>query len=107
MPIANAETSELIRLSEAIQHDIPGEPSYSTVWRWIVRGLAPAIPGEPRIKLAVEYVGAKPFTSRAYIRDFIDRSTQARIERIAHTQQRADDVSDHELQSVGLTGRRA
>lgn len=104
MPIANAETSELIPLSKAIQHDIPGEPSYSTVWRWIVRGLAPAIPGEPRIRLAVEYVGAKPFTSRAYIREFIDRSTQSRLARIERTQQRADDVTDEELEAVGLKG---
>ena len=106
MSVANAETCELIPLSKAIQHDIPGEPSYSTVWRWIVRGLAPAIPSEPRIKLAVQYVGAKPFTSRAYIRDFIDRSTQARLARLAHTQQRADDVTDDELQSVGLTAHK-
>lgn len=106
MHTATIASEDLVPLGKAIQHDIPGEPSYSTVWRWICRGLAPAIPGEPRIKLAVKYVGSKPFTSRLFIQDFIERATQARHARMARTQQRADDVTTDELEAVGLTGQR-
>ena len=105
MSIANAETKDLIPLNQAVRTEIPGEPSVSTAWRWITRGLAPADDGEPRIKLAVLYVGNKPFTTRNAIREFIDRATQARMARMARTQQlRADDVTQGELQAVGLTG---
>ena len=104
MSIADAETKDLIPLNQAIRTEIPGEPSVSTAWRWITRGLAPADDGEPRIKLAVLYVGNKPFTTRNAIREFIDRATQARLARMARTQQRADDVTDDEFESVGLTG---
>ncbi len=105
MSIANAETKDLIPLNQAVRTEIPGAPSISTTWRWITRGLAPAVDSEPRIKLAVLYVGNKPFTTRNAIREFIDRATQARMARMARTQQlRADDVTQGELQAVGLTG---
>ncbi len=106
MNIANAETNDLIPLNQAVRTEIPGKTSISTAWRWVTRGLVPANDGEPRIKLAVLYVGNKPYTTRTAIRDFIDRSTQARLARIARTQQRADDVTDDELQSVGLTAHK-
>ena len=106
MSIADAETKDLIPLNQAVRTEIPGEPSVSTAWRWITRGLAPADDGEPRIKLAVLYVGNKPFTTRHAIRDFIDRATQARLARMARTQQHANDVTDDELEAVGLTGPR-
>lgn len=104
MSIANAETKDLIPLNQAVRTEIPGEPSVSTAWRWITRGLAPADDGEPRIKLAVLYVGNKAYTTRNAIRDFIDRATQARLARMERTQQRADDVTTDELAAVGLTG---
>ena len=103
MSIANAETKDLILLNQAIRTEIPGEPSISTAWRWVTRGLAPADDGDPRIKLAVLYVGSKPYTTRDAIRDFINRATQARLARMARTQQRADDVTDDELAAAGLT----
>jgi hypothetical protein len=109
MSFSDADSGELIPLSTAIQNEIPGNPSYSTAWRWIFRGLAPATPGEPRIKLAVVYVGSKPFTSRAFIKDFIARSTQARFARMASAQDAAADVTDDELAAAGLlkpAGRR-
>ena len=104
MSIADAETKDLIPLNQAVRTEIPGEPSVSTAWRWVTRGLAPADDGEPRIKLAVLYVGNKAYTTRNAIRDFIDKATQARLTRMARTQQRADDVTDDELEAVGLTG---
>ena len=103
MSIADAETKDLIPLNQAVRTEIPGAPSISTTWRWITRGLAPAVDGEPRIKLAVLYVGNKPFTTRIAIREFCDRATQARLERMARRQQRANDVTDDEFESVGLT----
>ena len=102
MSIADAETKDLIPLNQAIRAEIPGTPSISTTWRWITRGLAPADDGEPRIKLAVLYVGNKPFTTRKAIRDFIERATESRLARMARTQQRATDVTDDELAAAGL-----
>lgn len=102
MSIADAETKDLIPLNKAVRTEIPGSPSISTTWRWITRGLAPADDSEPRIRLGVLYVGSKPFTTRSAIRDFIERATQARLVRMARTQQRATDVTDEELEAVGL-----
>lgn len=106
MSICDAQAKDLIPLNQAIKTDIPGEPSAATVWRWAAKGLAPAAEGEPRIKLAILYVGNKPYTTRNAIRDFIDRATQARLARMARTQQRADDVTTDELEAVGLTRQR-
>ena len=106
MSIANAETKDLIPLNQAVRTEIPGEPSVSTAWRWVNRGLAPENSGEPRIKLAVLYVGNKAYTTRNSIRDFIDKATQARLARMERTQQRAADVTTDELEAVGLTGQR-
>ena len=106
MSIATAETKDLIPLNQAIRAEIPGEPSISTGWRWVTRGLAPVNDGEPRLKLAVLYSGNKPYTTRAAIREFCQRATQARMTRIERTQQRADDVTDAELEAVGLTSHR-
>lgn len=102
MSIENADTADLIPLKQAIRDEIPGTPSFSTVWRWFIRGLAPAVDGEPRIKLVVLYVGNKPFTTRNAIREFIARTTQARIARMERRQQQANDVTDDDLASVGL-----
>ncbi len=107
MSIENAETKDLIPLNQTtIRAEIPGDPSASTVWRWVTRGLAPANDGEPRIKLPVLYVGSKPFTTRQAIREFIERLTQARLARMAARQQGSADVTDEELESVGLMSNR-
>ncbi|MCA9065979.1 MAG: hypothetical protein KDA96_23080 [Planctomycetaceae bacterium] len=102
MSIANAETKDLIPLNQAIRTEIPGEPSASTTWRWITRGLAPADDSEPRIRLAVVFVGRQCFTTRSAIREFMERATQARLARMARTQQRSTDVTDAELTAAGL-----
>lgn len=102
MPIATAHTDDLIPLNQAARHEIPGTPSVSTVWRWTTRGLAPAIDGEPRIKLEVLYVGNRPHTTKQAIREFLERATAARLARIELTQQRCADVSDSDLAAAGL-----
>ena len=106
MPIANAKTKDLIPLYQAVRTEIPSEPSAATVWRWVTRGLAPANDGESRIKLEVLYVGSRPHTTRAAIRDFINRATQARLQCMERTQQRQVDVTEAELAAVGLIDRR-
>lgn len=106
MSIANAEQEDLIPLNQAIRTEIPGLPSASTVWRWIVHGLAPANAGEPRIRLAVLYVGNRAFTTRVAIREFIEKSSQARLSRMTRSQQRVADVSHEELAEVGLVNPR-
>jgi hypothetical protein len=105
MSITNAETKDLIPLNQAIRTEIPGTPSVSTAWRWINRGLAPAETSEPRIKLAVLYVGNKPYTTRTAIREFIEQATLARLARMSRTQQRAADVTPNELEAAGLTDK--
>lgn len=105
MPIANAETRDLIPLYQAVRSEISGEPSTPTVWRWVTRGLAPANDGESRIKLEVLYIGSRPHTTRAAIREFIDRATQARLQCQERSQQRHVDVSEAELEAAGLIGR--
>lgn len=102
MTIANALTDDLISLNQAARHEIPGTPSVSTVWRWTTKGFAPAIDGEPRIKLEVLYVGSRPHTTKIAIREFLERATAARLARIERTQQRCADVSDTELLEAGL-----
>ena len=106
MPIANAETKDLIPLYQAIRTELPSEPSPATVWRWVTRGLAPAHDRDLRIKLEVLYVGSRPYTTKAAIRDFIDRATQARLQRMERTQQRHVDVTEAELAAAGLIRRR-
>jgi len=95
---------ELVPLFSAIKAVIPGSKNPSTPWRWISKGIAGAN-GE-RIKLQVWYVGRAPHTTVNSVRQWLEAVTAARLERMARTQQRADDVTDDELQSVGLTAHK-
>lgn len=101
MGTANAVSDEILQpLNEVVRQVIPGNVNPSTPWRWITRGIA-GLNGE-RIRLKVWYVGRAPHTTRAAVRQFIDEVTAARLARMQQTQQRAADVSDEELEAVGL-----
>ncbi len=102
-------TSDLIPLNSSLGRLIPQSPdgkklNCSTLWRWVQKGLSDAN-GE-RIKLEVIYVGRTPHVSAEMVKAFFDKVTAARLARLARTQQRADDVTDDELEAVGLTGQR-
>ena len=102
---ADAATDETLQpLNDVIREVIPGSKNPSTPWRWIARGIA-GLDGE-RIRLRVWYVGRAPHTTRAAVRQWLEAVTEARLARMARTQQRADDVTDSELEAVGLTGPR-
>lgn len=102
MSIAKADTHDLIPLNQAIREEIPSAIAVSTIWRWATRGLSPAVDGDPRIKLAVLYVGNRPHTTRAAIREFLELATKARLARIELKQQRCREVTDVELADAGL-----
>ena len=59
-----------------------------------------------RIRLQIWYVGREPHTTHAAIRQFLDAVTAARLEKMRRTQQRADDVTEAELNAAGLIARR-
>ena len=59
-----------------------------------------------RIKLQVWYVGRAPHTTANAVRQWLEAVTEARLARMARTQQRADDVTTDELEAVGLMGHR-
>jgi hypothetical protein len=103
MHSANAVPDDTLQpLSEAIRQEIPGTTNPSTHWRWVTRGIA-GLNGE-RIKLQVTYVGRAPHTTRAAVRQWLEAVTDARLSRMARTQQRAADVTAAELETVGLSG---
>jgi hypothetical protein len=102
MSIAKANTHDLIPLNQAIREEIPTAVAISTVWRWATKGLAPATDGDPRIKLAVLYVGNRLHTTKAAIREFLELATKARLARIELKQQRCLEVSDQDLAAAGL-----
>ncbi len=89
-------------IMQAIREVIPGSKNPATPWRWANKGIA-GLDGE-RIKLQVWYVGREPRTTIAAVRSFISAVTEARLERLARTQQRAADVTQGDLEAVGLTG---
>ena len=91
-------------LNDCIRAEIPSHINPSTPWRWANRGIG-GLDGE-RIKLQIWYIGRAPHTTRAAVRSFINAVTEARLARMARTQQRAADVTDDELEAVGLTGHR-
>jgi len=101
---ANAVPDGLQPLNEAIRNVIPGNINPSTSWRWITRGFA-GLNGE-RIRLQVWYVGRTPHTTQAAVRQWLADVTEARLTRMERTQQRAADVTDDELEAVGLTSGR-
>ena len=102
MHSANSVSDDTLQpLHQAIRQVIPGTLNPSTPWRWINRGIA-GLNGE-RIKLSVTYVGRAPHTTQAAVRQWLADVTEARLARMARTQQRADDVTAAELEAVGLT----
>lgn len=102
MDTTKAKADDLIPLSAAIKVVIPGNKNPSTPWRWISRGIA-GVNGD-RIKVKVWYVGRSPHTTVNSVRQWLADVTEARLGRMARTQQRADDVTDDELEAVGLKG---
>jgi len=102
--IDDDDGDELKPLVVAIKAVIPGNKNPSTPWRWINKGIA-GVNGE-RIRLQVWYVGRAPHTTTTAVRQWLDAVTAARLERMERTQQRAADVTDDELEAVGLTSGR-
>jgi Protein of unknown function (DUF1580) len=102
MQIANTDLQDLIPLNQAIRNELPGNPSPTTVWRWATRGVAPANPGEDRIKLEVLYCGRRPYTTRKAIHDFLQRATESRLARIEGRLRLCSDASDEEIDAAGL-----
>jgi hypothetical protein len=101
MHSANAAPDDALQpLNEAIRQVIPGNVNPSTPWRWINWGIA-GLDGE-RIKLQVTYVGRAPHTTKTAVRQWLEAVTEARLARMARTQQRAADVTAAELEAVGL-----
>lgn len=99
---ANAATDEKLQpLIDAVRAVIPGDTNPSTPWRWAIKGIA-GLDGE-RIKLQIWYVGRAPHTTQAAARQWLKAVTEARLERMTRTQQRADDVICDDLEAVGLT----
>jgi hypothetical protein len=99
---ANAAIDDTLQpVLQAIRAETHGNVNPSTPWRWITKGIA-GLDGE-RIKLQVWYVGRSPHTTRSAVRQWLEAVTQARLARMARTQQRADDVTTDELEAVGLT----
>ena len=84
--------------------DIPRNMNPSTPWRWANKGIA-GLDGE-RIKLKIWYVGRALHTTQAAVKQWPKAVTEARLARMARTQQRADDVTSDELEAVGLTNNR-
>ena len=102
---ANAAADDTLQpLLQVIRAETHSNVNPSTPWRWITKGIA-GLDGE-RIKLQVWYVGRAPHTTKAAGRQWLEAVTEARLERMARTQQRADDVTDDELEAVGLTNSR-
>ena len=85
--------SEMVPVNKA---DIPGNPAPNTRWRWIKKGL-PARDGH-RITLACWYVGSRPYTTNAAVREFLERCTAER----SGPAVMSDDVIDAELAACGL-----
>lgn len=97
-----AADDELQPLLEAVGAVIPGNMNPSTPWRWANKGIA-GLDGE-RIKLQVWYVGRAPHTTQAAVKQWLEAVTEARLARMARTQQRAADVTTDEFEAVGMTG---
>ncbi len=98
----DAEADDPLRLlNDVIPEVIDGNKNPATYWRWATKGIA-GLDGQ-RIRLEVWYTGREPRTTKAAVRRFIAAVTEARHARLARAQQRANDVTDNELTSVGLT----
>lgn len=102
-------TATLIPLNLSRGRLIPQSPdgktlNCSTLWRWHRKGLA-GLNGE-RIRLEVIYVGRTPHVSAEMVKEFFDKVTAAKQERIRQQNLATDDVTTAELAAAGLIGRR-
>lgn len=100
-------TTELIPLNLSRGRLIPQSPdgktlNCSTLWRWHRKGLA-GLNGE-RIKLEVIYVGRTPHVSPEMVKDFFDKVTAAKQERIRQQDLATAEVTTAELKAAGLVG---
>lgn len=102
IPNENAAVADdtLGPLNKVIPKVIDGEKNPATYSRWVTKGIA-GLDGK-RIRLQVWYAGREPRTTITAVRSFISAVTEARLARMARTQQRADDVTDSELEAAGL-----
>lgn len=104
--IKNAVPDDSLQpLIVAVRAEIPSTINPSTPWRCANKGIA-GLDGE-RIKLKIWYVGRAPHTTTNTVRQWLEAVTEARLARMARTQQRAEDVTTDELEAVGLTGPRS
>ena len=97
--------SKLKTLDHARKNFIPcrpdGEPVHrATLWRWIRKGLE-GLDGE-RIRMKVIYVGNRPMVTRNTVDDFFQAVTEAKLERHRRAEQLASEVTQDELEAVGL-----
>lgn len=98
---ASIDDDTLMPLMEAIRSELPLQRmAPATPWRWITRGLE-GMDGE-RIRLRVIYCGRDPLCSRRFVRQFLEETTAARLEKMRRTQQRHDDASENDLRAAGL-----
>lgn len=88
-------------LNKIIPKVIDDEKNPATYNRWATRGIAG--PDGTRIRLEIWYAGREPRTTIAAVQRFITAVTEARLARTQRTQNKADDVTDDELASVGMT----
>lgn len=100
----HSKPEELIPLNEAVGTLIPGNHNPSTVWRWVMRGLAGA--DGHRVRLQVWYVGRRPHTTATAVRNWLDAVTAARMLRAERTMNRPDIATATELADRGLAGVR-
>lgn len=102
---ANAVTDEALQPVNDVIRDVTHEDKNpATYWRWFTKGILDA--DGNRIRLQVWYLGREPRTTKAAVRSFIEAVTEARLARMARTQQRAADVTSEELEAVGLSSPR-
>ena len=79
---------------------IPGNPNPSTRWRLATKGVS-GLDGE-RIKLQCWYVSNRPFTTDGAVGEFMSACTKAQKAKARRRASSSAEVSDAELQEVGL-----
>ncbi len=100
----SGNATDLIPVNTARQTHFPGNPSPSTIWRWIVKGFEGE--GGTKIRLNVTYVGRKPYLTADDISRFLAAVSKARLDRLRSRLMKLQDTpSIEELRSAGLAGR--
>ena len=98
------QTADLVPLNDAVREWIPGTHNPSTVWRWVMRGLA-GLDGQ-KVRLQVWYVGRRPHTTAKAVQEWLNAVTAARLARSLQGANVADIATDEELATAGLSGNR-